>query len=323
MADMKQRLDPELVEPLENIMAATGGGFDLHDLVATRAFVEDMVAGVKAQVPPIEGVLAEDAAFPGPPGAPAVTVRIYRPAAAREPLPALVWMHAGGWVLGSIELDDLMTRQMAKDVGCAVVSVGYRLAPEHPYPAAIEDCYAVARHLAAHGGKYGVDGRRLAIGGSSAGGGLAAGVALLARDRGDLGLLFQLLVYPAINDCNTSQVGEGVEENLFWSRENALLSWRAYLDGKQGGDDVPVYAAPSRARDLSRLPPAFIGIGGLDMFLDDNLEYAKRLTGAGVETELHVYPRAFHAFEAFAPMSDVARRLVRDRDSALRRVLFE
>jgi acetyl esterase/lipase len=315
--DPRQRLDPELVAPLEGVMSATGGGFNLHALSQTRAMVDAMVAGVKAQVPPIAGVAATDLAAPGPKGAPPVKVRLYRPADARDGLPVIVWMHGGGWVLGGIELDDLMARQLAKDVRCAVVSVEYRLAPEHPYPAALEDCYAVVQWLAVEGAKHGIDTRRIAVGGGSAGGNLAAGVALLARDRGAPRLTFQVLIYPALDDRNLEQVGAGVAENLFWSRENMLLSWRAYLQDRQGTADVPIYAAPKRARELAGLPPAYIAVGGLDMFLDENLDYAARLTAAGVNTEVHVYAGAFHAFDAFAPLARVAQRFVADRNNAL------
>jgi acetyl esterase/lipase len=317
--DPKQRLDPELVAPLEGLMTATSGGFNLHTLSQTRAMVDAMVAGVKAQVPPIAGVTSTDLKVPGPKGAPAVAVRVYRPAEARAELPVLVWMHAGGWVLGGIELDDLMARQLAKDVGCAIVSVEYRLAPEHAYPAAVEDCYAVLKWVASEGKKHGIDARRIGVGGASAGGNLAAGVALLARDRGEVRLRFQMLIYPPLDDRNLAQVGPTVPENLFWSRENMLIGWRSYLEHRQATADVAIYAAPTRARDLAGLPPAYIAVGGLDMFLDENLDYARRLTAAGVNTEVHVYPGAFHAFDAFAPMARVAQRFVADRNGALMR----
>jgi acetyl esterase/lipase len=315
--DPKQRLDPELVAPLEGVMSATGGGFNLHDLAGMRAMVDAMVAGVKTQAPTIAGVEAKDLEVPGPKGAPPVGLRLYRPKETRDALPVLVWMHPGGWVLGNIELEDLMARELVKSVRCAVVAVEYRLSPEHPYPAALEDCYAVLKWLAADGKKNGVDTRRIAVGGSSAGGNLAAGLALLARDRGEVPISFQVLIYPALNDRNIAQVGPNVAENLFWSRENMLMSWQAYLENRQATADVPIYAAPTRARDLSRLPPAFIAVGGLDMFLEECLDYATRLTAAGVNTEAHVYPGAFHAFDAFAPSARVAQRLVADRNAAL------
>jgi acetyl esterase/lipase len=300
-------------------MGATGGGFNLHDLAGMRAMVAAMVAGAKEQAASIPGVETADLKVPGPKGAPAVAVRLYRPKDAGSALPVVVWMHPGGWVLGSIELEDIMAREVAKNVGCAVVSVEYRLAPEHPYPAPLEDCYAVLKWVASDGKKHGIDARRIAVGGSSAGANLAAGVALLARDRGEVSLSFQMLIYPALNDRNIAQVGPNVAENLFWSRENMLMSWQAYLENRQATADVPIYAAPTRARDLSRLPPAFIAVGGLDMFLEECLDYAARLTVAGVNTEVHVYPGAFHAFDAFAPLARVAQRFVADRNAALAR----
>lgn len=315
--DLRTQLDPELVEPLANIEAATGGGFSLRDIAATRAMVAEMITAIKAEAPPIEGVTSEDTTIPSEDGN--VPVRLYRPTGARAPLPTLLWMHPGGYVIGSIELDDLMARQLAKDVQCAVASVEYRLAPEHPYPAPLEDCYAVLEWLSRDSRRLGLDRDRIAVGGSSAGGGLAAGLALLARERGGLRPCFQLLIYPAINDHNIEQTSTTVPENLFWSRENALIGWRAYLNGKQASTDVPAPAAAWRAQDLSRLPPTFIAVGALDMFVPDCLGYAERLIGAGVATELHLYPGAFHAFDAFAPMAQVSQSFVAHRNAALRR----
>jgi acetyl esterase/lipase len=319
--NMMERLDPELVGPLEDLTTATGGGFSLRDIPATRAMVDAMLASMKANVPPIEGVESEDRMAGGFDGAPDVAVRVYRPSGAVGALPVLIWMHAGGYVLGDLELDDFMLRHLVKVVGCAVVSVDYRLAPEHPFPAALDDCYSVLDWVGAGGAGSGIDTARIAVGGASAGAGLATALALLARDRSLEAISFQLLIYPAINDSNTEQVGQGVPENLFWSRENTLRSWQAYLDGREGSTDVSAYAAPIRAADLSRLPPAYVAIGTLDMFLPDTLDYVRRLTDAGVTTELHVYPDAFHAFDAFAPMARVSQRFVADRDAALRRAL--
>lgn len=315
--DLRTQLDPELVEPLASIEAATGGGFNLRDIPATRAMVAAMVAAVKAEAPSVEGVATEDTRAPSAAGS--VPVRIYRPERGHRPLPALLWMHPGGYVIGSIELDDLMARQLAKDVQCAVVSVEYRLAPEHPYPAPLEDCYAALEWIHARGAALGLDSAKIAIGGSSAGGGLAAGLALLARERRGPALRLQLLIYPAINDRNIEQVGATVPENLFWSRENALIGWRAYLSGKQASADVPAPAAAFRAHDLAGLPPAYIALGALDMFVPDCLDYARRLIAAGVATELRVYAGAFHAFDAFAPTAQVSQSFIADRNAALRR----
>jgi acetyl esterase/lipase len=315
------RLDPELVGPLTGLMEATGGGFKLDDIPATRAMVDGMLEAVNAEAPPIPGVEIEDLSAPSHDPGTSVPIRIYRPSAASGPLPVLLWLHAGGYVLGGIAMDDLMARQLAKDVGCGIVSAAYRLAPEHPYPAPLEDCYGVLQWLADSASTLGFDAGRIAVGGASAGGGLAAGLSLLARDRGGAQPMFQLLIYPALNDRNIEPASETVPENLFWSRENARRSWRAYLNGKEASADVPAYAAPIRASDLRGLPNAFIAVGTADMFMPDDVEYAERLAAAGVETELAVYPGAFHAFDAFAPMSRVARRFAADRNAALRRAL--
>jgi acetyl esterase/lipase len=318
---MKERLDPELVAPLEGFMQAIGGGFDLDDLAATRAMIDGMIAGINAGAPATPGIEITNHRAPGPANAPPVDVRLYRPSAAAGPLPVLVWMHGGGWVLGSIELDELMCRQIAKDTGVIVASVNYRLAPEHPYPAPLEDCYAALEWVFGQARELRIDARRIAVGGASAGGGLAAGLALLARDRGKVPVAFQLLIYPAIDDRKTAQASATLPDTLFWSRKNALQAWTAYLAGGHGRDGVPPYAAVARATDLTGLPPAYVPVGALDPFLADDIAYARRLIDAGVAAELHVYPGAFHAFDVFAPESQVSRRFVAERDAALRRAL--
>lgn len=316
--DMKPRLDPELAAPLDEVLGAMGGGLNLNDIPATRAMVGGMIAAIKAEAPKIEGVEIEDRRVPGFDGGPDVTVRVYRPAGHAGALPALLWMHAGGWVLGDLELEDLMVARLAKDVQCVVASVDYRLAPEHPYPAALHDTYAALRWLM-DGGDASVDTARVAVGGSSAGGNLAAGVTLFARDRGDALPAFQLLIYPALDDSNVEQAGDGVPDTLFWTRANALTAWTSYLGRRPGGDGIEPYAAPIRAADLSGLPPAYVAVGEIDLFVRENIEYAARLIDAGVKTELHVYPGAYHAFDVFTPMGWVSQRFVADRDAALKR----
>jgi acetyl esterase/lipase len=319
--DLKHRMDPELVEPLEGVLAAMGGGLDLGDLAATRAMVGGMIAAIKAEVPKTEGLDIAERQVPGFEGDPAVKVRIYRPSGRSDALPALLWIHAGGWVLGDLELEDLMAAQIAKDVQCAVFAVDYRLAPEHPYPAPLRDCYAALQWLASRSGELNVDAARIAVGGSSAGGNLATAVSLMARDRGEAQPAFQLLIYPALDDSNVTQASETAPDTPFWTRENALHAWSAYLGREPGSAGVEAYAAPIRATDLSDLPPAYIAVGEIDLFFDENVEYARRLIAAGVPTELHVYPGAYHAFDVFTPMGRISQQFVADRNTVLRRVL--
>lgn len=321
MTQPKELLDPELAVPLEGFLAATGGGFDLGDVSGARRIVDGVIEAVKAQAPAIEGIETRDVDVPGHGNAPPVRVRVYRPSGRAEALPAILWMHPGGWVLGSIDLDGLTAAQLAKAAECVAVSVEYRLAPEHPFPAALHDCYAALAWLGRESAALGVDPTRIAVGGSSAGGNLAAALSLMARDEGGVQPAFQLLVYPALDDRTAAEASESRPETLFWSRRNGLDAWTAYLGKQPGGDDVSPYAAPSRARDLSGLPPAYIATGALDAFLDENIDYARRLLAAGVPAELHVYPGACHAFDVFGAGSRIGQQFIAEREAVLRRAL--
>lgn len=318
---MARRLDPELATPLDAWLNATKGGINLHDIPATRRMMDELAAAQMAKVPPIEGVSIEDRQVPGPEGALDVFVRIYQPTDRPDTLPALLWIHGGGYVLGSVERDDLLAKHLARVGQCVVASVEYRLTPEHPFPAPVEDCYAALKWLSTHSAELGVNKSRIAIGGASAGGGLAAGLALLTRDRAEVEVAFQLLIYPMIDDRNIAPASETVPDTFVWTRENNRMGWRAYLGREPGGADGSPYAAAARAPDLTGLPPVYIPVGDLDLFLDENITYAQRLLAAGVPTELHVYPGAFHGFNGFVPSAEISRRFNADRDTALKRML--
>ena len=230
--DLIRSLDPELRLPITELM---GKFVSLKDIPAARVAEGKMMEALKAQAPVVRRVEVEVRLVPGPEGAPDVTVRIYRPEGRKAVLPALLWIHGGGYVLGSVEYEDATCAQLAAEADCVTVAVEYRLAPENPFPAPLEDCYAALRWMAASVGELGIDRSRIAIGGASAGGGLSAGLALLARDRGEVDIVFQLLVYPMLDDRNAALASEVLPDAVFWTRENNLVAWRSYLGREPGG----------------------------------------------------------------------------------------
>jgi acetyl esterase/lipase len=313
--------DPQLAAGLAGFEQAVPGGFALDDIPATRQFVDGLLAAMAAEAPDIPGVVTTDHYAPGPDAAPNVMVRIYQPESRPDSLPALLWIHGGGYVFGNVQGDDLKAKGMALELNCVVASVEYRLAPEHPFPAPLEDCYAALKWLAANADQFGINRARIAIGGASAGGGLAAGLGLLARDRAEVDVCYQLLIYPMIDDSNVEQAGPGVPDAPIWSRANNLAGWRSYLQKEPGSKGISAYAAPARAEDLSGLPPTYIGVGTPDLFRDEDIAYAQRLIKANVPTELHVYVDAFHGFVSLAAESDAAQRFTAEYTRLLYRAL--
>lgn len=269
--------------------------------------------------PPPLPVTVETLHIPSPAGQ--VRVLAYRPAQAARRLPAVLHIHGGGYIFGFPEMMDTPNRTLAHELGCAVYSVDYRLAPETPAPGAVEDCYAVLRWLSLNAAALNINPARIGVKGESAGGGLAAALALLARDRGEVPLAFQHLMYPMIDDRTcTARPAHPLTGQFIWRHQDNWFGWTSLLGRPPGGPDVSLYAAAARAEDLSGLPPGYIGVGALDLFLEENLDYARRLTRAGVPVELHVYPGAFHAFDVIGP-SRLAATSLRDSTEALRRAL--
>ncbi|WIM87020.1 alpha/beta hydrolase [Candidatus Mycobacterium wuenschmannii] len=240
-----------------------------------------------------------------------VGVRLYRPADAGAPGPGLLWIHGGGYVIGTAQQDDELCRRFVRELGVTVVSVDYRLAPEHPYPAPLEDCYSALTWLAA---LPAVDPARVAIGGASAGGGLAAALALLARDRGEVTPALQLLAYPMLDDRSGS-TAENPNYRL-WGPKSNRFGWAAYL-----GNADPKVAVPARHEDLSGLPPAWIGVGTHDLFHDEDVAYAARLTAAGVPCQIETIPGVFHGFDLVVPKAAVSRAFFASQCASLRAAL--
>lgn len=213
--------------------------------------------------------------------------------------PALYWIHGGGYVLGSSDMDGPMFDRYCTRLGIVGVSIDYRLAPEHPYPAALDDVHAGLRWTFEHAEELGIDRARIGIGGVSAGGGLCAALALLLRDRDEHAVRFQLLDCPMIDDTMTT-ASSRLEDLILWTHESNQFGWRAYLGERFGTDEVPAYAAAARATDLHGLPPTYVSVGTADGFRDEDIAYAQRLMAAGVPTELHVYPGAPHGVALWA-----------------------
>ncbi|MEU4833648.1 alpha/beta hydrolase [Streptosporangium sp. NPDC023615] len=296
-------------------------GVAVEDLPGLRLRMSEAFAAMEP-LPPDERVTVEDRTVPGPDGAPDVRLRIYRPAGREGVLPVLYWIHGGGMIFGQVEMEDPRLNHYVAELGCAVVSVNYRLAPEHPDPAPVEDCYAGLVWTVKNAAELGVDPARVAVGGISAGGGLAAGTVLLARDRGGPAVAFQLLICPMLDDRNTTPSSREFTDAVVWNRTANLLGWKALLGERAGGHDVSAYAAPARAADLSGLPPAYVDVGELEVFRDECADYALRLAQAGVSTEFHLYPGAFHGFDGLVPGAEISRRAAAERLVALRRALF-
>ncbi|WNG20375.1 alpha/beta hydrolase [Cystobacter fuscus] len=269
-----------------------------------------------------EDVAVEDVRVPGSAGAPPVRVRTYRPRTVQGPTPALLWIHGGGYVIGRPEQDDVLCVEFARELGILVASVDYRLAPEHPFPAPLEDCYAALRWLFAQAGVLGVLSERIAIGGASAGGGLTAALAQLAHDRGEVRPAFQLLVYPMLDDRTTTRTDIDGTSHRAWNQGSNVFGWRSYLGREPGGAQVPAHAAPARREELSGLPPAWLGVGTCDLFHDEDLAYARRLDAAGVPCDVAVVPGAFHGFDVITRGAGVARDFRGVYTAALRRALF-
>lgn len=301
-------LDPEIAELLAE--APPMAPFTVDQLPAIRAQRKAALAAVT-----LSGEVDQrDYTVPGPAGAPDIVIRVYRAKGATGDLPCVYWIHGGGYVLGSYDSEDLRFDKWCPALNCVGVSVEYRLAPETPYPGPLEDCYAGLSWVYQNAASIGVDPTRIGIGGASAGGGLAAGLALLARDRGEIPLIFQLLVYPMIDDRRIT-VSSGWEVPV-WPPTSNERGWKAYLGGLEG-DAIPAYAAPTRATDLSGLPPAFIPVGSLDGFLDEDIDYAQRLIRAGVPAQLSIYPGGPHGFDSMMPGSGLGRRARRDMEEWL------
>ena len=312
----RDHIDPDVRGPLDQLLQLMPGGFNaVADIVERRAAALQLLAAL--EVPPNPNVVSADRAIPGPHGAPDITMRVYRPVDATGTLPGIYFIHGGGMILGNMDGEDPVASTICVGVDAVVVSVEYRLAPEHPYPAPVEDCYAGLAWMARNAAELGFDPDRLAVYGGSAGGGLTIATSMLARDRGFPALRFQMPIYPMIDDRNETPSSHEITDIGIWDRSANIEAWQWYL----GNGEPDQYAAPARAEDLAGLPATFIDVGTVDLFRDEDIAFATRLMQAGVPTELHVNPGAYHAAEMLAPEAPLSERIWARRIEALRSAL--
>jgi acetyl esterase/lipase len=310
--------DPELVPALEQ-------AYQQAPVTLTWSNLEECRRAELESTPSL-AVLAQGGAelretlVPGPDGAPDVPLLIIRPPGRRDLLPGLFHTHGGGMVMGNNRTGLETMIGWVTDPGLVIVSAEYRLAPEHPFPAGVEDCYAALAWTAEHAAELGIDAQRLVVGGGSAGGGLAAACSLMARDRGGPALAGQMLIYPMLDDRTATGSARELDGEGIWDSGSNQTAWAMLLGDRRGQDGVSRYAAPARASDLSGLPPAYLELGSVDTLRDEDLSYARRIWAAGGNAELHVWPGGFHAFDLVAPGSALARTALEVRLAWLRRI---
>jgi acetyl esterase/lipase len=314
---MPLTMDPEIAAALQQLSggAAPPPPPPVGDVASRRVQVEGLLAALDSLLPKVTDVASRELRTQSADGAPVRLRWFEKQGGARGP--AVLYLHGGGMILGSVDTYALVIENLVSTTGVPMLAVDYRLAPEHPHPAPVEDCYAGLQYLAEHARSLGADPARLAVMGDSAGGGLAAATALVARDRQGPPLARQILIYPMLDDRNT-RADPRLAPFVTWSHDDNVTGWGALLGARAGKEGVPHAAAPARATDFSNLAPAYLEVGQLDIFCNETILYALKLSQAGVPVELHVRPGAQHGFERLAPGSDVARRSTADRLRALR-----
>ncbi|MCR6633756.1 alpha/beta hydrolase fold domain-containing protein [Devosia sp.] len=316
----------EMLATLAQIAPQDAPEMTAEGLVAERAAMDQWFPSFEAAIGDHPIDFAEYA-VPGPQGAPDVIVSVLSPrglkeriAAGAAPVGAMYNIHGGGMMVGNRRMDVPRLVDLVLEFGIVAATVEYRLAPEHPDPAPVEDCHTGLVWMSASAEMLGIDPKRIVIMGGSAGGGLSAGVSLIARDRGTVKLAGQMLLCPMIDDTNTTPSSHHYLRGNTWTRQRNLLGWQSLLGDRVGTDAVSIYAAPYRATDLTNLPPAFIEAGSAEMFRDENVEYANRIWASGGTAELHIWSGGFHGFDFFAPETELARAALDARRSWLKRI---
>ena len=315
-------VDPELLPALDALKGVWGDtSMNLDELATARQTHDAMAVHSKSIAPLVEGVKTTRRNIVNTKLGVDVVVYIHQPSRVGELADsALLHIHGGGYVMGSATHSEPQLRSWAKQFNCMVVSVEYRLAPEHPFPAALLDCFAALEWLHVEAASLNVDPAKISVLGESAGGGLAAALALYARDHSDIKIAHQILLYPMLDHRNTLEADDDNFETHIWSRKNNQFAWAAYI-GASVDDSMMSYASPSYAEKWQGLPPTYLCVGSIDLFYQENCDYAKKLRAAGVSVELDVYPRAYHAFQVVVSGATVSQNCLHKLDAVLSSVL--
>jgi triacylglycerol lipase len=303
----------------QSLLAMFGSAMDGGGVQAMRDGMAAMMAAMPQ--PRDEGVTVSDRTIRGLNGAPDVPIRLYIPSWLKAPYPVHLDIHGGGYIAGDLDTDRQICRDICKGADCAVVSVDYRLAPETTWPGSSDDCYAALLWIAEQGPALGFDLAKLTIGGESAGGGHAAALAIRARDQGGPAIRLQLLGQPMLDDRTCAAEPHPFTGEYVWTHALNKLGWGSLLGVEPGSDKVPAAAVPARCADLAGLPPAFIVVGALDLFVEEDIEYARRLMRAGVSTELHVLPGMFHGAASVVPDAALSKSYFAMQFAAMRRAV--
>ena len=317
---IENRIDPKSNRPLKAFKKLLPKGLNgIKDIKKRREVLYENVQKMKDIHPPSLNVIRENHFTKRKEGGEDLKLRSYRPKGKEGYLPCLYYIHGGGMIMGSVENDDVNASKLSEVLGVVVISVDYRLAPEDPHPAQINDCYEGLLWVDSQKEKLKINTSKIALYGQSAGGGLVIATSMMVRDVGGPKIIFQMPIYPMLDDRHETPSSHEITDIGIWDREGSIEAWKWYL----GGKEADAYAAPSRASSLEGLPPAFIDVGELDLFRDENITFVQRLLQAGVATEFHIYPGAYHASENFAPDADLSKMIWNNRIQALKKAFFK
>ncbi|MEL1136278.1 alpha/beta hydrolase [Desulfitobacterium sp. THU1] len=312
------QIHPELKEAFLLFPESSNSEENIQKIRAARL---EQLKKIQALLPKNENVTVSRRSIPGLPGDPDVTIYIFQPIKYKTGMPGILHIHGGGLVMGSTESEEYHCVEYASTLNCTVISPEYRLAPEHKYPAAVNDCYATLIWFAQNATELDVDADNIIIDGGSAGGCLSAATTIMARDKNGPKIAAQSLLCPMLDcRCNTPSCLAISDKHFPYNYEMAVNSWKMYL-GEISPDDVSPYASPSLLKDYKGLPPAVVSVGQLDLFRDETINYVQALQQAGVQAELHVYPGCYHAAEAFGANTEIVKRNQANHKVALSNLL--